>query len=165
MGRQSENTECLKGSISDALLQLMENAPIEKIRIQEVTDLAGVGRMTYFRYFQSKADVLMFKLQRLWKEWTVEHPCTYQIGRYEHAPWFFPFWYSIRQVLSLLYQQNQYGVLLQVFLLYAFIVEGDFRREQYQEMFSAYGMLGIVIKWAAAGFQETPEKLAVLCTQ
>lgn len=165
MGRRSENTEYLKGTISDALLQLMENTPIDKITIQEITDLAGVGRMTYFRHFGSKTDVLSFKLQLLWKIWGDKHPCTHKIGSYEHALWFFSFWYSIRQLLSLLYRQKQYDALLQVFLLYAALLEGGSRREQYQEMFFAYGLLGIVMKWTATGFQETPERLAALCTQ
>ena len=162
MGRRTETTQYLKGRIANALIQLMDDAPIEKIRVQEITELAGVGRMTWFRYFGSKTDALVFKLQQLWKEWIGEHPCSGRIGSYEHALWFFSFWYSIRPLLSLLYRQNQYDVLLRVFLLYASIVEGDLRREQYHEMFFAYGMLGIVINWTATGFQETPEKLAAL---
>ena len=165
MGRRSENTKYLKECICDALIQLMNDAPIEKIRIQEITELAKVGRMTYFRYFQSKTDVLVFKLQRLWERWSVEHPCICKIGSYEHALWFFSFWYSIRPLLSLLCRQNRYDVILQVFLQYASIVEGGPKREQYHEMFFAYGMLGIIIEWTVTGFQETPEKLAALYTQ
>ena len=165
MGRRTETTQYLKVRIANALIQLMNDAPVEKIRIQEITELAGVGRMTYFRYFQSKTDVLVFKLQRLWERWFVEHPCTCQIGSYEHALWFFSFWYSIRPLLPLLCRQNQYDVMLQVFLQYASIVEGGPRREQYHEMFFAYGMLGIIIKWTVTGFQETPEELAALCTR
>lgn len=165
MGRRTETTEYLKECVCDALIQLMKSTPIDKIRIQEITDLAGVGRMTYFRYFQSKTDVLAFKLKLLWKQWTAEHPCAYRIGCYEHALWFFSFGYSIRPLLSLLYRQNQYDVLLGAFLQYASMVEADPGREQYHEMFFAYGMLGIAIKWTAAGFQETPERLAALCTQ
>ena len=165
MGRRTETTEYLKECICDALIQLMEDTPIDKIRIQEITDLAGVGRMTYFRYFPSKTDVLVFKLRRLWKQWSVEHPCSCPIGSYEHALWFFSFGYSIRPLLSLLYRQNQYDVLLRMFLQYVSIVKSDPRREQYQEMFFAYGMLGIVMEWAAAEFRETPERLAALCTQ
>ena len=165
MGRRSENTEYLKGTISDALLQLMENTPIDKITVREITDLAGVGRMTYFRHFRSKTEVLSFKLQLLWKIWLGNHPCTYEIGSYEHALWFFSFWYSIRRLLSLLYRQKQYDALLQMFLLYAASMEDGSGREQYQEVFFAYGLLGIVMKWTATEFQETPERLAALCTQ
>ena len=165
MGRRTETTEYLKECICDALIQLMQDAPVDKIRIQEITDLAGVGRMTYFRYFQSKTDVLVFKLRQLWKKWSAEHPCTCQIGSYEHALWFFSFGYSIRPVLSLLCRHNQYDVLLRVFFQYASIIGTDPGRERYHETFFAYGMLGIVMEWAAAGFQETPERLAALCTQ
>ena len=162
MGRRTETTQYLKRRVAGALIQLMNDAPIEKIRVQEITELAGVGRMTWFRYFGSKTDALVFELQQLWREWIGGHPCSGRIGSYEHALWFFSFWYSIQPLLSLLYRQNQYEVLLRVFLHYASIVEGGFRREQYYEMFFAYGMLGIVINWTATGFQETPERLAAL---
>ena len=165
MGRRTETTEYLKECVCDALIQLMKDTPIDKIRIQEITDLAGVGRMSYFRYFQSKNDVLVFKLQRLWKQWSVEHPCSCPIGSYEHALWFFSFGYSIRPLLSLLYQQGLYDVLLRLFLQYVSLVESEPRRVLYHDMFFAYGMLGIVAEWSASGFRETPEKLAALCTQ
>ena len=91
MGRRTETTQYLKECMADALIRLMDDAPIEKIRIQEITELAGVGRMTWFRYFHSKTDALVFKLQQLWKEWVGEHPCGCRIGSYEHALWFFSF--------------------------------------------------------------------------
>lgn len=165
MGRRTETTEYLKECIANALIQLMNEAPIEKIRIQEITELAGVGRMTWFRYFRSKTDALVFKLQQLWKEWIDEHPCNCRIGSYEHALWLFSFGYSIRPLLSLLNRHGQYDALLQIFLLYAGTVEDSSRRERYHEMFFAYGMLGIAIEWVSSGFQETPEKLAALCTR
>lgn len=151
MGRHSENTEYLKGSIPDALLQLMENSPIDKITIQEITGLTGSGRMAYFRH--------------LCKAWREEHPCTYKIGCYERALWFVSFWYSLRRLLPLLYRQKQYDALLQVFLSYAALVEDGPRREQYQQMFFAGGLLGIVMKWIATGFKETPDALTALCSR
>lgn len=165
MGRRTETTEYLKECIANTLIQLMNDTPIEKIRIQEITELAGVGRVTWFRYFRSKTDALVFKLQQLWKEWIGEPPCNCLIGSYDHALWFFSFWYSIHALLSLLNQHRQYDALLRFFLLYAGTVKDNSGRERYHEMFFAYGMLGIVMKWTAGGFQETPERLAVLCTQ
>lgn len=65
MGRRTESTEFLKECIADALIKLMEEHSIDKIKVQEITELAGVGRMTYFRYFNSKQEVLAFKSSRL----------------------------------------------------------------------------------------------------
>lgn len=82
MGRRTETTEHLKERTANTLIRLMNDAPIEKIRIQEIAELAGVGRVTWFRYFRSKTDALVFKLQQLWKEWIGEHPCKCLIGDY-----------------------------------------------------------------------------------
>ena len=165
MGRRTETTQYLKECIADALIRLMEDTPVEKIRVQEITELAGVGRMTWFRYFSSKTDVFVFKLRQLWKRWIDGHPCSSQIGSYEHALWFFSFWYSIRPLLSLLDRHRQYDALLRVFLGYAGAVEDGSRQERYHGMFFAYGMLGIVMEWIASDFRETPEELAALCTE
>ena len=164
MGRRTETTEYLKECMANALIQLMNDTPIEKIRIQEITELAGVGRMTWFRYFRSKTDALVFKLQQLWKAWAGEHPCGGRLGSYEYTLWFFSFWDSIRPLMSLLDRHRQYNALLQASLLYVEAVEDGSRRGRYHEMFVAYGMLGIAMEWIAGGFQEDPEKLAALFT-
>ena len=69
MARRTETTEYLKGCVADALIELMETTPLEKIKVQDITDRAGVGRVTYFRYFESKTDILSFKLMTLWYSW------------------------------------------------------------------------------------------------
>lgn len=44
MSKKNKSAEFRNDCIADALLQLMEEKPIEKITAQEITDLAGVGR-------------------------------------------------------------------------------------------------------------------------
>ena len=66
MRRRQETTEMLKESMGDALLSLMKEKPLEKITIEEMTAKADVGRVTYFRYFKSKDEVLAFKFRKLW---------------------------------------------------------------------------------------------------
>ena len=50
-----------------ALLELMKSKPIEKITIEKMTAKADAGGSTYFRYFNSKEEVLAFKIVCLWK--------------------------------------------------------------------------------------------------
>lgn len=61
-------SEDLKECLADALLQLIVSKPMEKITIDELAEKAGVGRVTYFRAFHSKQEVLTFKIVRLWNE-------------------------------------------------------------------------------------------------
>ena len=51
MRRKNTTAETLKEYIADALFRLMPTKSIDKITISEITDLANVGRATYFRYF------------------------------------------------------------------------------------------------------------------
>ena len=73
MGRNAKTTEFLKECMADALIMLMKKKSVEKISAQEITDLAGVGRATWFRNFSSKNDALSFKLVKLWERWMSEH--------------------------------------------------------------------------------------------
>ena len=66
MRRTTATTDYLKESMGTALLELMQEKPLEKISIEEMTAKADVGRSTYFRYFKSKDEVLSFKILCLW---------------------------------------------------------------------------------------------------
>ena len=67
MRRSTATTEYLKECMGTALLELMKEKPMEKISIEEMTAKADVGRSTYFRYFKTKDEVLVFKILCLWK--------------------------------------------------------------------------------------------------
>ena len=46
-------------SITNALLELMKTEPYEKISITDIVAKAGLSRVTYYRHFSSKEDVLI----------------------------------------------------------------------------------------------------------
>ncbi len=71
MNKQPEVTAATRNRIADAFLDLYEKKPIEKIRIQEVSDLAHVNRSTFYKYFQDIYAVLEFVEQR-----TIDDICT-----------------------------------------------------------------------------------------
>ncbi|MCI5620866.1 MAG: TetR/AcrR family transcriptional regulator [Lachnospiraceae bacterium] len=48
--------------IAQALIAMMEHTPIEDIHIKDLIKKAGVSRMSYYRYFSGKTDVLKFYL-------------------------------------------------------------------------------------------------------
>lgn len=165
MGRRTESTEFLKECIADALIQLMGKYPIDKIKVQEITDLAGVGRMTYFRYFNSKQEVLAFKASQLWLAHIEETPYPNEEPMYAQALYFFSFCYELRSMLSLFYRQGQISVFLDIFLKYSQPMEDEFYKNHYLRLYAAYGMLGVIMGWIQNDFKETPEELAHICTQ
>ena len=51
-----------KECILTALLRLMDEKPYESITITDITSLAGVSRMAYYRNYKNKDDILIDKL-------------------------------------------------------------------------------------------------------
>lgn len=55
------------GHITDALLKLLREKPIEAISISELCGLAGIGRASFYRNFNSKEDILRSYIHGLFR--------------------------------------------------------------------------------------------------
>ena len=65
-GRNAYVTE----HITAAMLSLLEEKPLSEISISELCDRAGVGRVSFYRNFQEKDDILKEHIRQLFREWT-----------------------------------------------------------------------------------------------
>lgn len=63
MERQNEINILTKECILTALLRLMEEKPYDSISITDITSLAGVSRMAYYRNYSSKEEILLRHLE------------------------------------------------------------------------------------------------------
>ena len=59
----------VKESITQALLILMENKDFEKITITDIVNKAGVVRMSFYRNYTSKEDVILKHLYEIYEKW------------------------------------------------------------------------------------------------
>ena len=165
MGASPATTAFLKECLADALIQLLETKPLEKITIPEIASLAGVGRTTYFRNFSSKEEMLVYKIIVLWERWAEAHKVKIK-RRYttDNALTFFEFNYSIRSLLLLLYRRNLQSALFATFYSYMMPQEGAEPMDSYKSSFYSYGLFGLLDQWIMRGFAETPEQMAKLGT-
>lgn len=163
MGRGTKTTEFLKECMSDALLRLMRDKPMERISINEITAAANVGRSTWFRNFSSKNEAVTFKLAQVWYRWAEEHGLARQ-RRYtfDNAADFFQFNYGYRHILQVIYnaklQPAVYDAFYQV-MMPQFNADAE---ECYQNRFFAYGLFGLLDEWIKRSFSESPEEMTDL---
>ena len=64
-----------------ALLELMENKPVQEVTVQEVLDRASVGRSTFYLHYRDKNDLLLSQL-----EWFLETMSTLLSVRQKQSP-------------------------------------------------------------------------------
>lgn len=158
--RRSAGTAFLKECIADALLKLMETKEFDKITVVEITNLANVGRATYFRHFNSKEEVLVYKIHLLWEAWT-ESCCLEEQLHFtkEDLTACFEFIYSIRDMSRLLMRADKLNVLL-----IALGAELDFsvakdQYELYAYHFIVIGLSAVLTEWIKRGYCEPPKNL------
>lgn len=63
MQKQNESNILTKECIVTALLRLMQEKPYDSISITDITTLAGVSRMAYYRNYKSKDEILIKRLE------------------------------------------------------------------------------------------------------
>ncbi len=161
MPRRNKSTEFLKECIADAMLQLMETKPLEKITAQEITDLAGVGRATFFRHFSSKGEVLTFKLVTLWNRWADEHglkdKSKFSLRTTEEL---FAFNLENRDIISKIYGANMKNTIYDAFYEVMSPQFGTDVVHCYANRFYSYGIFGLLDEWVKRGFSETPKQIS-----
>ena len=65
---ESRNAYVLE-HLTDALLSLLAEKPMNEISISELCNVAGVGRTSFYRNFESKEEILKGHIRRLFQDW------------------------------------------------------------------------------------------------
>ena len=68
MNNEQKNTY-VKKQITTALLALLKEKPLSDISVSELTNKAKIGRVSFYRNYQNKEDILKEESDRLIKEW------------------------------------------------------------------------------------------------
>ena len=134
--------------------------PLSEISISELCDRAGVGRVSFYRNFQEKDDILKEHIRQLFREWT---------GTLKEDP---PLDELIRRMFSHFEAHRDFYALLQkrglTWLLKDVILSVcGFHPEQgavnaYASAFAAYSLYGWVEVWFLRGMKESAKEMAEL---
>lgn len=162
MSRNPKTTEYLKECISDAIIQLIKEKPIEKITADEIADKAQVGRATFFRSFSSKTEAVTFKFIKLWERYAIVNDLKVR-DKFDlnNALHFFEYNYSIRHVLDTVYAAGLQSAVHDSFyrIMLPENSKENFSRN-YREKFYAHGLYGLLDEWIKRKYKETPEEMA-----
>lgn len=144
--------------ITESLLILMNNKKYEDITITDIARKAGVTRITFYRNFKDKEDIIKQYLHKTISkyEWNDKLDTTYQI---------FDFFNKNKKVIDLLYKSN-----LQILLIDNILVNFNYKKEDsniiaYSKVMVAYLVFGLCNEWYKRGMVESPEEIISLINQ
>ena len=67
----AQKNSFVRQRITDTLIELLKEKSIQEISVSDLTDRAGVGRVSFYRNYSDKEDVLRQESARLLQQWGI----------------------------------------------------------------------------------------------
>lgn len=160
--------ETVRESLAIALLQLMKNKELSEISISEIVKVAGVGRSSFYRNFESKEHLLSSYIIDLYREYFREKNVPLQISDANEVEAFltprFNFIKEHREIFKALHKN---GMLYYLFseleddLILLLCGQSKETSSYYRAMFSG-SCAGIIRHWIERDFRESVEDMVKL---
>ena len=146
--------------ITEALLRLLKKKEYRDISITEICERAGVTRMSFYRNFESKEDILVKRVRHITDDFLKESAISYRddtIGSY-----FVQLFTHMEQQKELCAALDKAGLLHIVKDEFDRIFLDTYRQEydDYKAVFLAGGIYNVFLFWFRDGCRDAPEALA-----
>lgn len=145
-----------KDYIVEALFQLLQKKDYEKITISEIAKKAGVNRITIYRNFDYKEDILFYYIEKIFDDYKQRIDHTQDVNNgYE----FCKMLYENREKIGLIYKSKQENLIARKILLLCDYKEEDINVIAYTKSLIAYMFFGWINEWVKRGMLESPEEI------
>ncbi|WP_050615554.1 TetR/AcrR family transcriptional regulator [Bacillus testis] len=151
-----------KDCIAIALFKLMKEKKYEDITITDIANTAGVSRVTYYRNFNSKEEVIMHYLDELGYRFKQENKHLDPMkDTYACVLACFRYWHKHRDFLLGLHEAKLAYVWLE-HLNTSISLFTTTPKKKYEGCFFLGAMHNILFEWIKGGANESPEEMAAI---
>lgn len=159
--KQSEQS---KQWIRDALFVLMEKKAFQEITVKDIAEKAGIARLTFYRNFEAKEDIIRYHIQCGFMDFLDELRDTSNANLREMITLCYRYWHLKRDELLLLSNQKLEWLVREPFEMYLYIIlEQMGLKEKYtyfQIQFLIGGMFSDMLAWIKNPQGNTSEDMA-----
>ena len=159
--RQSEQS---KKWMAEALLALMEEMPYGAITVKNITEKAGVARLTFYRNFERKDDILRYHLMEGFEEYRTQLRQEEKLDLQQTIALCYRFWEGRKEEIRLLIEQDLAWLIREPFeeCLRSVLAEVGLsaRFSEFQIHFLTGGMFSGMLAWLECSGAQTPEEIA-----
>lgn len=144
---------------------MMDTMSLDDIHINELVKKAGVSRMSYYRYFTNKTDVLKFYLEYILDDYfnNIDGKDGSSFQSYEHILGALEFFYSYRDFILCLHNAKMSGMVLDALNRYIEKQSTLVHTEDtlpYPLYYYSGAIFNVYMQWILHGAKETPQKVA-----
>jgi len=161
-------SDTIREAMAVALIQLMEKKPFAKITVCEIVQLAGVGRSSFYRNYQSKEDLLFSYIYSLYTDFFGRADVQrFMNGEQTVEEFLLPRFQFIKDNADIFINLKHHALLNDFFvkaegdLIVQLCGQTDDISPYYKAMFSG-SCASIIRLWVERDLQETPQEMVKL---
>lgn len=148
----------------------MKKKNIDEIKINELVSKAGVSRMTYYRYFSDKREILEFYMNYIFVEFLdVEKKNSVVLGTLEHVEQCFDYFKQYKEYALCLYNTGMEGIMLKAINKYMTLHLIENSQMPDNRAFALYAYSGAIyncyMQWILSDFQLSSKEIAQIIYQ
>jgi AcrR family transcriptional regulator len=160
-------------SIFTALIVKLKKESFNDITITQLTKVAGVSRMAFYRNYSTKEDIIIKYLDELFNEFINEIKCSKINTRYDFALLYFSFFMNRNEIIEVLVHSELSYILFDRFSFYmskffiitpySFLFKLEYN--DYLAHYASAGLLSILLAWIKNTKRESIEDMAKLIAE
>ena len=158
----TQKNSYVKKQITNALLILLKEKELNDIAISEITTLAQVSRVSFYRNYNSKDLIIKEYISSTIFEWNKEHPKVTEPSEDDILGDIFAYIIDFKDFYSLLQDRNIFYFLKDVIMGVLGPKPEYPNFGAYTASFIANGIYGWIEEWFARGLQESGEEMTEL---
>ncbi|MFI3208345.1 MAG: TetR/AcrR family transcriptional regulator [Eubacteriales bacterium] len=158
--KQSERS---KQWLADSLLIILNDKPYHQITITDITEKAGVSRLTFYRNFDSKEDILKFHFDRVFTAYVSSIEVD-EFNLEQALILCFRFWHTLKDEIKACLKNDLHKVMYRPLEKYlnVFLSKGEYKDSftQIQKTFIVGGLFASIASFAEEQSEQNPEEMA-----
>lgn len=151
-----------KQYISEALIALLQVKEYNKISIQDIVDKAGLSRITYYRNFNNKDEIIIYYLEENTRDFF--NRLNVNINQKEWKKYIEILFRDLLEEKKMLLTKTLIKADLTHYIKNeierVLTSRTDNQYEMYKQLFIAGGIFNVYIEWVSNGCKETPEEMS-----
>ena len=159
MNNEQKNT-FVKKQIVNTLLRMLKTQSLDSISVSKLVKEAGVGRVSFYRNYESKKDVLIQEENRLFQIWKQKLDTGSDEEKKDFGRSLLNFYKEHSDFYLSIYNAGLYEIIMTTIIETVEISESEPNSVAYLKSSIAYMIYGYVSEWMKRGMIESGDQLA-----
>ena len=159
MNNEQKNTY-VKEQIVSTLLRMLKTQSLDSISVSDLVKEAGVGRVSFYRNYESKKDILIQEEKRLFQIWKKQLDESNDDEKADFGRSLLNFYKEHSDFYLSIYNAGLYEIIMTTIIETVEISDTEPNTVAYLKSSIAYMIYGYVSEWMKRGMIESGDQLA-----